>query len=78
MNVAEAVGRALARAGWRHVFGVIGSGNFVVTNALVRARRRFLAARHEGGAISWPTATPRVSGRVGVCTCTRGRASPTP
>ncbi|MGW1719853.1 thiamine pyrophosphate-binding protein, partial [Streptomyces sp. NPDC002156] len=50
MKVAEAVGRALAASGIDHVFGVVGSGNFHVTNALVAAGARFVAARHEGGA----------------------------
>jgi thiamine pyrophosphate-dependent acetolactate synthase large subunit-like protein len=40
MNVAEAVGRALCAAGVGQVFGVVGSGNFHVTNAMVAARRR--------------------------------------
>ena len=52
MLVAEAVGRALARRGPPHVFGLIGSGNFVVTNAMVSSGAQFVAARHEGGAIS--------------------------
>ena len=34
MNVAEAVGRRLAELGADHLFGVVGSGNFHVTNAL--------------------------------------------
>ena len=33
-TVANAVGAALAQAGVRTVFGVVGSGNFHVTNAL--------------------------------------------
>lgn len=37
MKVAEAVGRAVAEAGVDHVFGVVGSGNFHLTNALVAA-----------------------------------------
>jgi thiamine pyrophosphate-dependent acetolactate synthase large subunit-like protein len=50
--VAEAVGRALAQRGPRHVFGLIGSGNFAVSNAMVAGGASFVAARHEGGAIS--------------------------
>ena len=34
------------------MFGLIGSGNFAVTNALVAGGMSFVAARHEGGAIS--------------------------
>ena len=37
MLIAEAVGRALVAAGIDHVFGVVGSGNFHVTNAMVAA-----------------------------------------
>jgi thiamine pyrophosphate-dependent acetolactate synthase large subunit-like protein len=72
VNVAEAVGRALAGLGARHVFGVLGSGNFVVTNALVEHGAAFLAARHEGGAISMADGYARVSGRVGVCSVHQG------
>ena len=50
MKVAEAVGRVIAGHGVRTVFGVVGSGNFHTTNALVAAGARFVAAAHEGGA----------------------------
>ena len=50
-SVADAVGRALARSASDVVFGVVGSGNLVATNALRRGGARFLAARHESGAI---------------------------
>src|SRR5436190_14828576 len=72
VNVAEAVGQALAGLGAQHVFGVLGSGNFVVTNALVEHGAAFLAARHEGGAISMADGYARVSGRVGVCSVHQG------
>ncbi|HKE20528.1 MAG TPA: thiamine pyrophosphate-binding protein [Kofleriaceae bacterium] len=64
MNVAEAVGRELAAHGIDHVFGVVGSGNFHVTNALVAAGARFIAAAHEGGAASMADGYARVSGRI--------------
>jgi len=70
--VAEAVGRALAELGVRDVFGLIGSGNFAVSNALVAAGASFVAARHEGGAITMADAYARVSGRVGVCSVHQG------
>ena len=41
------------------VFGVVGSGNFHVTNALVAAGARFVAARHEGGAATMADAYAR-------------------
>lgn len=64
MNVAEVVGRSLVAHGVDHVFGVVGSGNFHVTNALVAAGARFVAAAHEGGAASMADGYARVSGRL--------------
>ncbi len=72
MHVAQAVGEALVRLGVRHVFGLIGSGNFAVSNALVGAGAGFVAARHEGGAITMADAYARVSGEVGVCSVHQG------
>src|SRR5262249_55300477 len=46
------------------VFGVVGSGNFHVTNALVAAGARFVPAAHEGGAASMADAYGRISGRL--------------
>ena len=71
-TVADAVGEALAALGVDTVFGVIGSGNFVVTNALRRGGARFFAARHEGGAVGMADGWARVSGRVGVCSVHQG------
>ena len=64
MKVAEAVGRGLVAAGIDHVFGVVGSGNFHVTNAMIAAGARFLPAAHEGGAASMADGYARVSGRL--------------
>ncbi|MBO3745293.1 thiamine pyrophosphate-binding protein [Streptosporangiaceae bacterium NEAU-GS5] len=72
MNVAEAVGRAVASAGVTTAFGVVGSGNFHVTNALVRHGARFVAARHEGGAITMADGYARMSGQTGVVTVHQG------
>ncbi|WP_433469625.1 thiamine pyrophosphate-binding protein [Spirillospora sp. CA-128828] len=72
MNVAEAVGEALARLGAGTVFGVVGSGNFHVTNALVAGGARFVAARHEAGAATMADAYARVSGGLGVVTVHQG------
>ncbi len=72
MNVAEAVGRTLAGLGVDHVFGVVGSGNFHVTNAMVAAGARFVAARHEGGAATMADAYARMSGRVAALTVHQG------
>lgn len=64
MKVAEAVGRALTAAGVGQVFGVVGSGNFHLTNAMVTAGSHFVAARHEGGAATMADAYARMSGTV--------------
>jgi len=63
MLLAEAVGRMLAAAGADHVFGLVGSGNFHVTNALIACGARFVPAAHEGGAATMADAFSRVSGR---------------
>jgi len=72
VKVAEAVGRALAAAGVRQVFGVVGSGNFHLTNAMVAAGARFVAARHEGGAATMADAYARVSGTVAALSVHQG------
>ncbi|TDC55813.1 thiamine pyrophosphate-binding protein [Actinomadura sp. KC345] len=72
MNVAEAVGETLARFGAETVFGVVGSGNFHVTNALVANGARFAAARHEAGAATMADAYARVSGGLGVVSLHQG------
>ncbi|TDD68008.1 thiamine pyrophosphate-binding protein [Jiangella aurantiaca] len=72
MRVAEAAGRALARLGVRQAFGVVGSGNFHVTNALVDGGARFVAARHEGGAATMADAYARMSGEVAALTVHQG------
>ena len=71
-TVASAVGAALARAGIRTVFGLVGSGNFHVTNALTAGGARFVAARHEGGAAVMADAYARVSGTLGVLSVHQG------
>ncbi|MFI9591064.1 thiamine pyrophosphate-binding protein [Nonomuraea sp. NPDC052265] len=71
-TAAAAVGRALAERGVRTAFGVVGSGNFHVTNALVEHGVRFVAARHEGGAATMADAYARMSGEVAVVTVHQG------
>ena len=72
MNVAEQVGALLAELGVGHAFGVVGSGNFVVTNALKAHGVPFTAARHEGGAANMADAYSRVSGKVSVLSVHQG------
>jgi acetolactate synthase-1/2/3 large subunit len=72
MNVAEAVGAVLASLGVRAAFGVVGSGNFHVTNALTEQGVRYVAARHEGGAATMADAYSRMSGTVAVLSVHQG------
>ncbi|MGV9533903.1 thiamine pyrophosphate-binding protein [Streptosporangium sandarakinum] len=71
-TVAETVGAVLASLGVDIAFGVVGSGNFHVTNALVAHGVRFVAARHEGGAATMADAHARMTGRVGVLSVHQG------
>ena len=71
-SVAEGVGRELARLGVGHVFGVVGSGNFALTNALRAAGVPFTAARHEGGAANMADAYARTSGKVAALSVHQG------
>lgn len=71
-TAAEVVGRTLAALGVRDAFGVLGSGNFIATQALHAAGAAFHHARHEGGAICMADGYARVSGRVGVCSVHQG------
>jgi thiamine pyrophosphate-dependent acetolactate synthase large subunit-like protein len=72
MLVYEAVATALADLGVDTVFGVVGSGNFHVTNALIARGARYVAARHECGAASMADAWARGSGRPGVLSVHQG------
>ena len=72
MLVSEAVGTALTRLGATTVFGVVGSGNFHVTNALIAGGARFVAARHEGGAACMADGWARVTGEVGLLSVHQG------
>ncbi|MDI6105749.1 thiamine pyrophosphate-binding protein [Actinoplanes sp. NEAU-A12] len=71
-TVADVVGETLANLGADLVFGVVGRGNFHVTNALVAHGARFVATRHEGGAATAADAYARVSGKPGVVTVHQG------
>ncbi|MEX5293806.1 thiamine pyrophosphate-binding protein [Kocuria sp. CPCC 205268] len=71
-TVAHLVGRTLAELGVGHVFGVVGSGNFHLTNALIAAGVPYTAARHENGAATMADAWARTSGRVAVVTTHQG------
>ncbi len=72
MLVSDAVGATLTGLGADTVFGVVGSGNFHVTNALTTRGARFYAARHEGGAACMADGWARLSGRPGLLSVHQG------
>jgi len=72
MLVSEAVGRTIHRLGGDVVFGLMGSGNLAVTNAIVAAGGRFFSSRHETGALCMADGYARVSGRLGVASVHQG------
>ena len=71
-DVATHVGEVLVRLGAGPVFGVVGSGNFHVTNAMIAAGARYVPAAHEGGAATMADAYARSSGRVAVLSVHQG------
>ena len=72
MLVSEAVGRTVHALGGDVVFGLMGSGNLAVTNAIVAAGGRFYSARHETGALCMADGYARVSERLGVASVHQG------
>jgi acetolactate synthase-1/2/3 large subunit len=72
MNVAQLVGKTLAELGVGHCFGVVGSGNFTITNTLIEHGVPFTSARHEGGAATMADAYSRTSGKVSLLSVHQG------
>ncbi|GAB2544948.1 thiamine pyrophosphate-binding protein [Nocardia heshunensis] len=71
-TVSEAVGRTLAELGVSRVFGVVGSGNFDLTNALRAHGVDYIAARHECGATVMADAYARMTDTVAAVTLHQG------
>ena len=71
-KLATMVGQVLADEGVRVAFGVVGNGNFLAVAGLMAGGARYVAARHEGGAIAMADAYYRATGDVAVCTTTYG------
>lgn len=72
MRVAESLGRAVAQLGVRHCFGLVGSGNFHLVNGMEANGVKFVAARHETGAVTMADAYARATRGLGVCTVHQG------
>ncbi|ABG05201.1 thiamine pyrophosphate enzyme-like TPP binding region [Rubrobacter xylanophilus DSM 9941] len=72
MRVCQAIGQVLADRGVEVFFGLVGSGNFTVVDALQKAGAKFYSARHECGAVMMADGYARASGKVGVCSTHQG------
>ena len=72
MKVTDAIAEALTKLGADTMFGVVGSGNFHLTNALISRGVRYVAARHECGAASMADAWARLAGRPALLTLHQG------
>jgi thiamine pyrophosphate-dependent acetolactate synthase large subunit-like protein len=71
-TVADIVGQTLAAQGVRNVFGLLGSGNMVATEALVSHGAILHHSRLEAGAVTAADGYARVTGRVGVVSVHQG------
>ena len=72
MRVSEAIGRTLAERGVEVCFGLAGSGNFAVLNALHSAGVGFYSSRHECGAVAMADGYARASGKIAVASVHQG------
>jgi thiamine pyrophosphate-dependent acetolactate synthase large subunit-like protein len=72
MRVVDVVARCLHHAGVETFFGVVGSGNFTFTTSLHALGARFVAARHENGAVCMADAHARVTGDLGCVSVHQG------
>ena len=70
----EAVVESLASHGVRTVFGIPGTHNLAIYDALLDSDIRHILTRHEQGAAFMADGYSRASGRPGVCITTTGPA----
>lgn len=69
----EAMAAGVAAEGVEVLFGVLGGSNDRMVHELVhRHGVRFVAARHEQGAVGMADGYSRATGRIGVATCEKG------
>ena len=66
------VARAIADLGARRCFGLVGGANFKVTLGLTDLGVEFIAARHEGGAVSMADVAARLTRDLTVASVTAG------
>ena len=72
MLVSQAIGRVLVDSGIEAFFGLAGSGNFAVLNALNAEGAAFYSSRHECGAVMMADGYARASRKVGVASVHQG------
>jgi thiamine pyrophosphate-dependent acetolactate synthase large subunit-like protein len=72
IRVSEAIGRTLVERGVEVCFGLAGSGNFAVLNALHAAGAAFYSSRHECGAVAMADGYARASGKIAVASVHQG------
>src|SRR5918996_1406537 len=72
MRVSQAIGRVLVDGGIEAFFGLAGSGNFAVLNALHAAGAAFYSSRHECGAVAMADGYARASGKIAVASVHQG------
>lgn len=72
VRVYEALANQLVHWGADTLFGLVGSGNFLLAEALRLRGVQFIAARQEAGALAMADAWARLTGRVGLCTVHMG------
>jgi acetolactate synthase I/II/III large subunit len=72
VRVSETIGQVLVDGGVEAYFGLAGSGNFAVLNALGAAGASFYPSRHECGAVMMADGYARASGKVGVASVHQG------
>jgi thiamine pyrophosphate-dependent acetolactate synthase large subunit-like protein len=72
MRVSEAIGQVLVDSGVEAFFGLAGSGNFAVLNALHAAGATFYSSRHETGAVMMADGYARAGGKPGVASVHQG------
>jgi len=66
------IAQVISAFGVRQCFGVVGSYNFTVTDALIKSGIRFTAARHECGAVVMADVYGRLSGELAVASLHSG------
>jgi thiamine pyrophosphate-dependent acetolactate synthase large subunit-like protein len=72
MQVSEVIGQVLVDSGVEAFFGLAGSGNFAVLNALHAAGATFYSSRHETGAVMMADGYARAGGKPGVASVHQG------